>query len=219
MQITWYGQSCFKIVSGQSSIIIDPFNKSIGLTPPRGKSDILLVSDNTIVESDYSQIDANFVISGAGEYEVGGVYVNGMSAFNLDENGNVINRSIMYVITIEGMRICHLSNFSDEQVTELLDKIGQVDILMIPVGGDYVVNGNKISSLDSEKAIKVTSEIDPRVVIPMNFKIPKLSLDLGSVDGFMKASGSTDISPVEKYTIKKKDLPNDGREVVLMNLV
>ena len=218
MQITWYGQSCFKIVSGQTTIILDPFNKNNGLTPPRGKADLLLVSDSLLSEDDYSQIDAGFVVSGAGEYEVGGIHINGMSVFNYSDNNEVIKQSTMYVFDIEGVKICHLSDFSKDQISEFMDKIGQIDILMLPVGGDYKTSFGKIKSLNYEKAVEVVSEIDPRVVVPMNFKVPKLKIDLEDVSKFAKAIGVSDSVFVDKYTVKKRDLPSEGQDVVLMKL-
>ncbi len=216
MQITWYGQSCFKIVSGQTSIIIDPFDKALGITPPRGKVDILLISDSSL--SDYSQIDAGFVVSGAGEYEIGGIHINGVSSFKKDEKGDPKKQTTMYVVVVEGVRICHLSDFDYNQVTEVLDKMGQVDILMVPIGGKYKIGSAEFDSLDSERAVNVVSEIDPRVVVPMNFKVPKLKLDIDGSDKFMKAMGVADVSAVEKITLKKRDLPQEGRDVVLMKL-
>ncbi len=217
MQITWYGQSCFKIVSGQTTIILDPFGKDTGLTPPRGKADVLLVSDSNLKPDDYSQINADFVVCGAGEYEIGGVNVEGMSVFNMSEKGEPIKISTMYVFDIEKVRVCHLSDFSEEQVLQFLDKIGQVDILMVPVGGDYTIGKEKVKSLNFEKAVEVISEIDPRLVIPMNFKIPGLKVDLDSVDKFLKAVGFSGDAK-DKISIKKKDLPQEGRDIVLMKL-
>jgi len=218
MQITWYGQSCFKIVSGQTTIILDPFSKDIGLTPPRGKANLLLVSDSNMLSDDFSQIDAGFVVDGAGEYEVGGVHIKGLAVFNKNKDDDIIKISTMYTIELEDIKICHLTDLSKEQVVGVLDKIGQVDILMIPVGGNYKLKKTEIASLDTEKALGVIGDIDPRIVIPMNFKIPKLNISLDGPEKFLKSLGSSDINPLEKYTIKKKDLPQEGREVVLMKV-
>lgn len=188
--------------------MLAPFSKEIGLTPPRGKADILLLNDSSLSKEDASQIDAGFVISGAGEYEMGGIYVNGISISAEDRI------STMYIINIEDIRICHLSNINKEQALGILDKMGQVDILMISIGGKDK-EGNYIY-LNEEEALKVIGEIDPRVVIPMNFKIPKLKIDLAGSEKFLKASGAQGVAALDKYTIKKRDLPSEGREVVLL---
>jgi len=219
MQITWYGQSCFKIVSGQTTIILDPFSKGIGLTPPRGKADLLLSSDSNILADDFSQIDAGFIVDGAGEYEVGGVHINGVALFHKNEDNEIIKTSILYTIDVEDIRICHLADVSKEQVVGVLDKIGQVDILMIPVGGPYLLGRTEIASLDADKAIGIIGDIDPRVVMPMNFKIPKLNIDLDGSEKFLKSVSASNSEALEKYTIKKKDLPQEGREIILMKVL
>jgi L-ascorbate metabolism protein UlaG (beta-lactamase superfamily) len=219
MQITWYGQSCFKIVSGQTTIVLDPFSKDTGLTPPRGKADLLLVSDSNIAADDFSQIDAEFIIDGAGEYEVGGIYINGIAVFHKDEDDNIVKVSTMYTIEVEDVKICHLADFSKEQVVGILDKIGQVDILMIPVGGHYKLGKIEIASLDADKALGVVGDIDPRVVIPMNFKIPKLKVSLEDSEKFLKSTGDANPEALEKYTVKKKDLPQEGRDIILLRVV
>ncbi len=219
MQITWYGQSCFKIVSGQTTIILDPFSKDIGLTPPRGKANLLLISDSNITADDFSQIDAGFVIDGAGEYEVGGVHVNGIAVFHKDEKGDIVKISTMYTVEIEDIKICHLTDLSKEQVVGVLDKIGQVDILMIPVGGNYKFGKTEIASLDADKALGIVGDIDPRIVIPMNFKIPKLKAPLDGPEKFLKSTGVASPEALEKFTIKKKDLPQEGREIIFLKTI
>ena len=218
MQISWYGQSCFKIVSGQTTIILDPFSKDIGLTPPRGKADLLLVSDSNIALDDMSQIDAGFVINGAGEYEVGGIHINGIAVFHKNEDDEAIKISTIYTITVEGVRVCHLADLSKEQAVGVLDKMGQVDILMLPVGGPYKLGKTEIASLDADKALGVIGDIDPRIVIPMNFKIPKLNVALDGPEKFLKAIGNPELEALDKYTIKKRDLPQEGRQIILMKV-
>ncbi|MEK7452707.1 MAG: MBL fold metallo-hydrolase [Patescibacteria group bacterium] len=218
MQIIWYGQSCFKIVSGGTTIILDPFNKDIGLTPPRGKVDVVFVSDGNLKKDDYSQLDSAFVIAGAGEYEVGGMHINGASIFHLNEKGEEVKKSTMYIIDVEGIRVCHLADFSEDHVRSVLDKMGQVDILMIPVGGGYLIGNTKINSLGYDKAVDIIGDIDPRVVIPMFFKVNNLKISLDDVSKFLKSSGASNIEAVDKFTVKKKDLPQDGRDVILMKL-
>ena len=208
MQIFWYGQSCFKIISGPQTLILAPFKKSVGLTPPRGKADILILNDSSLSKDDVSQIEAGFTVAGAGEYEMGGTYVNGMSVVS---GGRV---STMYIISIEDMRICHLSNMDEEHTLRLLDKIGQIDLLMISIGGQPKTG--KDIYLNDEEAMKIIREIDPRVIIPMNFKVPKLNIDLAGPEKFLKAVGAQGVGALDKYTIKKRDLPLEGREVILL---
>jgi len=89
---------------------------------------------------------------------------------------------------------------------------------MLPVGGSYKLGKTEIASLDADKALGVIGDIDPRVVIPMNFKIPKLNIVLDGPEKFLKAIGNPELEALDKYTVKKRDLPQEGRDVVLMKV-
>lgn len=220
MQITWYGQACFKIQSGDVTIILNPFDKRVGLNAPRGKADIVLVSNDSLDAAERYP-DAGFVISGAGEYEIKEVMVKGLSFFYTDEDApkKPKRKATVYTLNIEGITICSLDNAGKQEIESILDKIGEVDILMAPVGGSYVIDGEKFPALDAESAMKVINEIEPRIVIPMCYQIPKLDVKVESVDKFLKAIGAHDVSATDKLTIKKKDLPQEETKVVLMETV
>src|SRR3989304_6243725 len=220
MQITWYGQACFKIQSGDVTVILNPFDKSVGLNAPRGKADIVLLSNGS---SDAAERypDAGFVISGAGEYEIKEVLIKGLSFFYADESSpkKLQKKATVYTLNIEGISICSLDNAGKQEIESILDKIGEVDILMVPVGGSYEINGEKFPALDAEAAMKVINEIEPRVVIPMCYKIPKLNIDIAGLEKLLTAIGAHDIVAVDKLTIKKKDLSQEETKVILMETV
>lgn len=211
MQITWYGQDCFKIQSGDVTIILSPFDKVIGLNPPRGKADIVLFSSD-LPDAAERFSDAGFVISGAGEYEIKEALINGFSFFNNSK------KSTIYTINIEGISVCSLDNAGKQEIDGLLEKLGDVDILLAPVGGSYQINGEKFSALDAESAAKVISEIEPRIVIPMGYKIPKLNISVEGPEKFLKAMGASGLEAVDKLTIKEKDLPQEETKIVLLKI-
>lgn len=212
MQITWYGQDCFKIQSGDVTIILSPFDKAIGLNPPRGKADIVLLSSD-LPDAAERFSDAGFVISGAGEYEIKEALINGFSFFNDSK------KSTVYTINIEGISVCSLDNASKQEIDGLLEKLGDVDVLLAPIGGPYQINKEKFSALDSESAAKVISEIEPRIVIPMGYKIPKLNVDVEGPEKFLKAMGASGLEAIDKLTIKKKDLPQEETKIILLKTV
>jgi len=215
MQITWYGQACFRIQSGDVTIILNPFDKSVGLNAPRGKAEIVLLSNGS---SDAAERypDAGFVITGAGEYEIKEVLIKGLSFFYADESSpkKPQKKATVYTFNIEGISICSLDNVGKQEIESILDKI-----LMAPVGGSYEINGEKFPALDAEAAMKVINEIEPRIVIPMCYKIPKLDIKVEGAEKFLKAIGAHDVAPVDKLTIKKKDLPQEETKVILMETV
>lgn len=219
MQITWYGQACFKIVSGDTTIVISPFGKGVGLNPPRGKADVVLLSSDGS-DGDATAPEGSVVISGEGEYEVKGVLINGFSFFHAHEGAPAMRKSTVYTIVVEGVTLCHLDNATPKQVDTILEKLGEVDVLMVPVGGVHRVGKEEIHMLDGEAAASLVGEIEPRIVIPMYYKIPGLTLALGTVDAFLKAMGAVHgVESVDKLTVKKKDLPQEETKVTVLSAV
>jgi len=214
MTINWYGHSCFKITNqgGHLTIIIDPFDKKIGINPPRGNADIALVSHD---HSDHNNIKAisgdPFLIENPGEYEVKGITINGISSYHDSKKGEERGLSTIYLIKVDGIKICHMGDFGQERLSDSqLESIGQVDILMIPVGGNYTING--------AQAAKIAKQIEPSVVIPMHYKIPGLNIDVVGSDEFLKEMGVNGIKPVDKLTLRKKELSDKEMEVVLFKI-
>ena len=213
MVITWYGQSCFKIQSGETVVFTDPFDKEIGLTPPRSQADIVTVSHNHHDHNNCEALSGNaLVIEGPGEYEIKGVEVRGILSFHDDKEGKERGTNTIYVIEIEGIKIAHLGDLGQSKLTaEQVEQIDGVDILMIPVGGSNY-------TIDGETAVDVINQIEPRIVIPMHYKIPGLNIKLDGVDVFLKEMGAPKKEVVDKLTLKKKELPEEETEIVVMKI-
>ncbi|OGD31541.1 hypothetical protein A3C91_04470 [Candidatus Azambacteria bacterium RIFCSPHIGHO2_02_FULL_52_12] len=217
MQITWYGQSCFKLAGAEATIIIAPFDRSLGINPPKGRADIVMLA-GTAKGGASLPADAGFVISGAGEYEIKGVMIEVFS-----QDGGPPERTVRYgrgfvsTLNIDGISVCHIGNVKKEDIDGMLDKIGDVDILLIPVGGPYQIGKETVHALSAEEAVAVAGELEPRIIIPMQYKIPKLSVELTGADKFLKAMGAGNGEPVDKLAVKKKDLPQEETNIVVLS--
>ena len=214
MTITWYGHSCFKIANqgGHLTVITDPFDKNIGLTPPRGSADIVTVSHH---HSDHDNIKAisgaPFIVDGPGEYEIKGVEIVGVLSFHDSKKGAERGQNTIYVIKMDRIKICHLGDLGQERLSDRqLEAIGQVDVLMTPIGGNYTIG--------AKEAAKISKQIEPQIIIPMHYKYPGLKLDLSGLDEFLKEMGLEEKTAVEKLTLKKKDLTNGDMKVVVMKI-
>ncbi len=215
-KITWAGQSCFQISvsngkDNEANIAIDPFDEKIGLKMPSFSADILFVTHSHYDHNNTGAVKGSpFLIENLGEYEIKGVFVQGISSFHDDKEGKERGLNIIYTIEAEDIRFCHLGDFGQKQLTdEQLEKIGKVDILMIPVGGTFTI--------DSSEATKVIGQIEPKIVIPMHYELPKLKLKLDGVDKFLKAMGKNSVVPQDKLTIKSSALSKDGAmEIVVL---
>lgn len=221
MQIIWHGQSCFQIIAtphhknsggGQTSILIDPFSEEIGLRLPKLETDILCVTHSHYDHNNIRAVSGRpFLIEGPGEYEIKGAYVQGIPAFHDEKQGSERGENTIYAIEVEGLRVCHLGDFGQKELTnEQLEGIGEIDVLMVPVGG--------VSTISAKEALKVITQIEPKITIPMHYQIPKLKIKskLDGLDKFLKALGVKSINPLNKLLVKKKDLsPEEAKIVVL----
>ena len=213
MKITWHGQSCFKIVAKNTTIITDPFSKDIGLKPPHVEADIVTVSHNHPDHNNVSALRGTpFVVDSPGEYELKGTVILGIDSFHDNKEGHERGINTIFIIEAEDMRVCHLGDLGQKELTdEQLDKIEEVDILMIPIGGVYTI--------DSEEAALIINQIEPRIVIPMHYRIPGLNIKLQAADAFLKEMGA-EKQVVDQLAIKKNDLPKEEEmKVVVMKII
>lgn len=212
MIITWIGHSCFKIQDKVGpdgvTVVTDPFDKSIGLKPPSFEADIVTVSHDHYDHNNVKALRGQpYVIDTAGEYDVKGVVVYGIQSYHDEKQGQERGSNIIYRIEMDGIAVSHLGDLGHVLDNKQLEALAGTDILLIPVGGKY--------TLDAKKAVEVVSQIEPRIVIPMHYKIPGLKLDIAGVDEFIKELG---LKPEEldKLKISKRDLPAEEMEVVVL---
>lgn len=204
MFITWLGQSCFKIQSRDVRVITDPVSKKSGLKIPRlANADLITVSNP---EYDPGKLKTDvLMIDGPGEYEAKQVFVKGIAVEH--ENGNPHNT--VYWIEMECITMGHLGNLNGTLTDQQLESLEGLDILFVPVGGNGV--------LDAKKASEVISQIEPRVVIPMHYKITGLNEKRDAIDNFKKALGVNSAEKVEgRFSIKKQELPQEDMQVIIL---
>ena len=215
MKIKWYGQSLFELIAKFQKdekviLVIDPFDKKLGLKVPKLRADILLISHDHYDHSNIKAVSGDFLlIDGPGEYEVKGVRVNGISAFHDDSLGKERGKVTIFTIEMEEIKLCFLSDLGQKELTQQqLEEIGEVNILMLPVGGKYTIGAKEASS--------VINQIEPQIVIPMHYKIPGLNVKLEGVDNFLKVTGMKDSERISVLSIKKKDLLEGETKIIVL---
>jgi len=214
MYITWLGQSCFKLQDKIGpdgvTLITDPFGADIGLKVPHYEANIVTVSHGHDDHNNTKAIRGNpFIINTAGEYEIKGVFIEGVESAHDEKNGDERGENIIYRIEMEDISITHLGDLGHVLDTKQLEKLEGTDILIIPVGGKYTIN--------AAKAVEVISQIEPRIIIPMHYKIPGLKSDIDGLEKFIKELGLKPRNE-EKLKIIKRDLPQEDMELVVLGL-
>ncbi|HOX30248.1 MAG TPA: MBL fold metallo-hydrolase [Candidatus Paceibacterota bacterium] len=215
MQIIWHGLSCFQIIAARGkgehvTILIDPLNEDeTGLKTPKSNADIVLLTNKQYTVTNLKKTgaqDSAFLIDGPGEYEIKGVYVQGMAS--TDKDGKKTQNTI-YAIEAEDIQICVLGNLKQAELTQdQIEKLGPIDILTCPVGGKEAAG--------AKEAMKIMTQIEPSVTIPTNYQVPKLKMKLDPLQDFLKAVGVGPVEPLPKLVIKKKDIQQDNAKIVVL---
>jgi len=213
MKIQWFGHSCVKIESASGkTIIIDPYREEIGFKLPEISSDIVLISHNHYDHNNKEAIKGNpFIAEGPGEYNVAGFSIIGVNSWHDDEEGQKRGENIIWVITNDNFTIAHFGDFGQKELTpEQADIIGDIDILFIPVGGTFTINGNE--------AVRIINKLEPKAVVPIHYKILGLKRsEIAGPEEFLHSLGVENANPIDEWKVKASDLPLDGRRVVVLN--
>ncbi len=211
MDIYWYGQACFKIKGKSSTVVVDPFDPAtIGLKLPKDvqTADLVLKTHDHPDHNHFALINPEAVqIAGPGAYEVKGTAVTGVTTYHDTQKGAERGKNTVYNIEMDGVNIVHLGDLGHTLTEEQIDAIGSTDVLLIPVGGVFTI--------DAKDASRVVNQLEPRIVIPMHYKIEGLSVELEPLENFLKEMAVEKAEPVSKLSITKDKLPDDTQVVVL----
>ena len=192
--------------------MIDPFEDSLGLKLPPQEADIVIITHGHFDHNNVKVARGTpFVIDSPGEYEVKSVFVQGIKTFHDDVEGKERGLNTVYTISAEGITLCHMGDFGQKELTpEQVEKIGLVHVLMIPVGGTYTING--------KEAGKIISQIEPKIIIPMHYALPRLKVKLAPVDEFLRTMGKKGLEPQGKLSLKAKDVAGEKEEAEIVVL-
>ncbi|MDO8577228.1 MAG: MBL fold metallo-hydrolase [Candidatus Daviesbacteria bacterium] len=207
MDIYWYGQSCFKLKGKTASVIIDPYDPSFtGLKLPRDlQSDVVLTTHD---HQDHNFTSAPMVFNKPGEYEVSGVVITGIKSFHDNIEGAERGMNTIFHLLFDNLDIVHLGDLGQSRLTEeQVAQIGQTDILLVPVGSVYTI--------DAKVASEIVSQLEPKIIIPMHYKIEGLKFEIEGVENFLKEMGAENVVPQPKLSISKEKLPEEPQVVVL----
>ncbi len=205
MVITHHGGQCFKVSFGDTTIAFDPISKKSKLGPVKFGADIAFISlkhpdMNGVEEVTYGTKEP-VVVNGPGEYEVGEVTARGYGVETTYEDEKRYNT--IYQVTFEGINMVFLGALGTETIDpQILGELGDIDILFIPIGGGDV--------LDVPAASKLATKLEARCIIPMHYTDAALK-------AFLKEEGVDNGKPLEKLTVKKKDLLEMESEIVVLS--
>lgn len=205
MQIIWYGHSCFLIKTRNGKrILMDPFDNSLGYRNDFPKCDIITMSHSHSAHSFLNNINYDTkILNTCDSFNLNSIQITGIKTFHDDCNGLKRGSNIIFLFKIDELSICHLGDLGDIPSDLVLDKLKDLDVLFIPIGGHFTIDGNK--------AYKICSLLKPKLVIPMHYKTNTLRINLDDCKNFLihmplieKLPANTfQISSVDKNTLLK----------------
>ncbi len=217
MEITWYGHSCFRLTErNYATVVTDPYDsKSIGYDSLKLRSDIVTVSHDAPGHNHADAVKGtSHVIDGAGEFEIGGVFITGVQTDSSSsgkkkakKDSEASGRNTIYVFDYDGITVAHLGDLKEVPTQSEIELLGTINVALVPVGGG--------GGLNAAKAAEVISLIEPNLVIPMHYSTPAAKVSLDSLNKFIKEMGLSKAETQPSLKVTRSGLPNETHVVVL----
>ena len=208
MDITWLGHSCFRIKGKEVTVITDPCHPSLGYSLGKLQADIVTLSHlhpghcyTEAITSEFREVRV------PGEYEMKGTFITGISTWHDTVQGQKLGKNIVYLLEMDGMTLCHLGDLGHLPSSELIEDVGDIDVLFLPVGG--------MSTIGGSMAAEIVRRLTPKVVIPMHYKTAALTKELEPVDKFLKEVGVKEAVSQAKLSVTRSNLPTSTQVIIL----
>jgi L-ascorbate metabolism protein UlaG (beta-lactamase superfamily) len=211
MDITWLGQTCFRLRGRDVSLLMDPFPET-GLKLGALSGDIVTLSHRDPVTDQPPQAvsaikEVRRLISGPGEYEIAGALVMGIQTFRDSQSGRVRGKNTAYMVEIDGVVVCHLGDIGHVPTATQISDMGRADILIVPIGG--------AGGMDVRGAIETITQISPKVVIPMRYRTDLTTAELEPVDKLLQEMGLSGVETQPRLSATPTNMPLETKVVLL----
>ncbi len=203
LQIRWHGHSCFGITN-KITLVTDPHDgKSIGIHAPSVTGDIILVSHDHYDHNSVKSVEKEDckIITDTRKRNITNVEIKGIESFHDECRGDKRGNNIIYKFTMENITFCHMGDLGHDLDEDTVQKIGDVDILFIPIGGTF--------TLDAKQAWRIIKKVKPRIAVPIHYKIGGLSLPITGIEPFLEESNYEILKVGNEIDIEKEDLPEE----------
>jgi L-ascorbate metabolism protein UlaG (beta-lactamase superfamily) len=210
MEITWYGHSCFRLTERNfATVVTDPFNnKTAGYDALKLKAEIVTISHDAPGHNNSDAVKGvSHVLTGAGEFEIGGVFITAVQTDGGGKKAKDRVRNTLYVFDYDGITVAHLGDLQSVPTQSEVEALGTVNVALIPVGGG--------SSLNAAKAAEVISLLEPNLVIPMHYSTPASKVSLDSLNKFLKEMGLSKPQTQASLKVTRSGLPDETHVIVL----
>ena len=210
MEINWHGLSCFRLTErGLATVVTDPYDhKEVGFEPLKLRGEIVTVSHDAPGHNFVTSVKGHSrVITGPGEFEIGGVFITGVQTNKKSKSSTKELRNTLYVFDYDGVTVAHLGDVQRVPSQTEIENLGGVNVVLVPVGGG--------GGLNAAKAAEIVSLLEPGFVIPMHYEVPESNLQLDPINRFIKEMGVGTVEPIPSLKVTRSTVPSEARVVVL----
>jgi len=211
MEITWHGHSCFRLTQRRMiAVVTDPYDAGeVGLPPLKLKAEVVTISHDAPGHNHVKSVKGvQHVLTGPGEYEIGGVFITAIRTNGKKRQADK-PRNTLFMFDYDGVTVAHLGNMQRVPTQSEIEALGHVHVALVPVGG-----GN---ALNASQAAEVISLLEPSIVVPMHYQLPGTKSTLAPLQRFLKEMGVEKAEPVEMLKVTASGMPQELQVVVLQN--
>ncbi len=207
-EFRWFGHNCFRIRAREATVLTDPVGRGTGYPLPKQTADVVTLSHDHPGHANLDAVKQPYaLLRGPGEYEVHDVFVTGIRTYHDDAKGAERGYNTVYLIELENLVVCHLGDLGHPLTEEQAEAMANVDVLLVPVGGGDV--------LDPAKAAEIVAQLEPKLVVPMQYATTQGDKQLGGLEPFCKELGVEVPAGEEKLSLRQSDLGDTMRLVAL----
>jgi len=209
VKIKWWGHASFLITTSKNKMILtDPYNEELPYNKITDKPDYVTVSHDHFDHNAVELLEGSpEVIKKSSGFEDDNISVEGISVYHDDAEGDKRGENIIFVIDTDDFKIAHLGDLGHDLNNKQLSKLKNVDILLIPVGGNYTI--------DAKRAKKIVDEIDPKIVIPMHYKTDILDFPITGVDEFLSYFEKKSVEIINGPEVEFDEIPSKQKLYLL----
>jgi len=211
MEITWLGHSCFLLQDSKGrKLLTDPFDTTLGYEIYKGSPDIVTISHQHFDHNYTKELNGNYkILDKVGMFYICDIPIKGTPSYHDKDKGAKRGDNIIFTFKMDDYTLCHLGDLGHSLSNDDIDAIGNVDILFIPVGGNYTIDGKEAS--------EVTKKINPKIVIPMHYKTPLVSFPIDGVEKFLMYMKNA--SKIDSNTLIINDELKESMSVKILNYI
>lgn len=176
-RLTWFGHAMFAIDTSIGRIVTDPFDEEVGYKLPKPWADVLTLSHHHHDHGFVEGVTGNpRIFDKPGVFDVEDIRIEGISSFHDSRQGGLRGSNVMFRYDFGRLRFAHVGDLGHPLGERQLERLTELDVLLVPVGGTYTIDG--------QQAADLVQLLKPKVAVPMHYKTPNTSINIATAEGF-----------------------------------